>query len=214
MVAHIKYRPDIDGLRAIAVMLVVGFHAFPSIFVNGYIGVDIFFVISGYLITAIILDDLFSAKFSFLEFFARRIRRIFPSLILVLAACFIAGWFILFVEEYAQLGLHMLGGASFFSNWILLHESGYFDNAAHTKSLLHLWSLGIEEQFYIVWPYILCAKTQALSQSYNAIYFLFSVFYLSHWACILRIALSFLVGMRSFRLLDQRCLLSRAKIVF
>lgn len=150
-----KYRPDIDGLRAVAVILVVGFHAFPNIFINGFIGVDIFFVISGYLITSIILNGLFTTKFSFLEFYASRIRRIFPSLILVLAVCFIAGWLILYIEEYAQLGLHVLGGAGFFSNWILLHESGYFDSATHTKPLLHLWSLSIEEQFYILWPLIL-----------------------------------------------------------
>ena len=138
MATRINYRPDIDGLRAIVVMLVVGFHAFPDIFANGFIGVDIFFVISGHLITGIILDGLFIKKFHFLEFYTRRIRRIFPSLMLVLAACFIAGWFILFNEEYAQLGSHIFGGAGFFSNWILLHESGYFDNAAHTKPLLHL----------------------------------------------------------------------------
>lgn len=151
----LNYRPDIDGLRALAVMLVVGFHMFPNILVNGFIGVDIFFVISGYLITGIILEGLHSKKFNFLEFYARRIRRIFPSLILVLCACFFAGWFILFKEEYAQLGLHILGGGGFFSNWILLLESGYFDNAGHTKPLLHLWSLSIEEQFYIAWPLVL-----------------------------------------------------------
>lgn len=151
----LNYRPDIDGLRALAVMLVVGFHTFPNILVNGFIGVDIFFVISGYLITGIILEGLHSKKFNFLEFYARRIRRIFPSLILVLCACFFAGWFILFKEEYAQLGLHILGGGGFFSNWILLLESGYFDNAGHTKPLLHLWSLSIEEQFYIAWPLVL-----------------------------------------------------------
>lgn len=151
----ISYRADIDGLRALAVIAVVGYHAFPDIIANGFIGVDIFFVISGYLITKIILDSLCNEKFTFLEFYARRIRRIFPCLILVLVTCFIAGWFILFVEEYAQLGFHILGGSGFFSNWILLRESGYFDNVAHSKPLLHLWSLSIEEQFYIIWPLIL-----------------------------------------------------------
>ena len=155
MYQDIKYRPDIDGLRALAVFLVIGFHVFPEIFNNGFIGVDIFFVISGFLITDIILSGLIEKKFSFLEFYSRRIRRIFPALILILIACFTAGWLILFIEEYAQLGLHIFGGAGFFSNWILLYESGYFDNAAHTKPLLHLWSLSIEEQFYIVWPLVL-----------------------------------------------------------
>src|SRR5262249_7631549 len=90
--------------------------------------------------------------FSFPEFYARRIRRIFPALITVLLAVFAAGWFILYPDEYKQLGKHILGGALFVSNFVLWRESGYFDAAAETKPLLHLWSLGIEEQFYIIFP--------------------------------------------------------------
>jgi peptidoglycan/LPS O-acetylase OafA/YrhL len=150
--SHPKYRPDIDGLRAIAVLSVVGFHAFPSWIEGGFIGVDIFFVISGFLISTIIFENLNRGTFSFPEFYARRIKRIFPALIIVLSASFILGWFVLFADEYKQLGKHIGGGAVFLSNFVLWHESGYFDNSADTKPLLHLWSLGIEEQFYIVWP--------------------------------------------------------------
>lgn len=152
---HPKYRPDIDGLRAIAILSVVGFHAFPNLVSGGFIGVDIFFVISGYLISTIIFDSLEHNSFSFVEFYSRRIKRIFPALILVLIACFVFGWFVLLPSEYKQLGKHIAGGAGFVSNFIFWKESGYFDNAAETKPLLHLWSLGVEEQFYIVWPLLL-----------------------------------------------------------
>ncbi len=149
------YRPDIDGLRAIAVLSVVGFHAFPDIFEGGFIGVDIFFVISGFLISTIIFTSLNQDNFSFIEFYSRRIKRIFPALLVLIAGSLLFGWFFLFPEEYAQLGKHIAGGTGFVSNFILLAESGYFDNAAESKPLLHLWSLGIEEQFYIIWPLVL-----------------------------------------------------------
>ena len=152
---HPKYRADIDGLRAIAVLSVVGFHAFPNWVKGGFIGVDIFFVISGFLISSIILGSLDRNNFSFLEFYSRRIKRIFPALLIVLFACFIFGWFELFADEYKQLGKHIAGGAGFVANFTLWNESGYFDNTADSKPLLHLWSLGIEEQFYIVWPLLL-----------------------------------------------------------
>ena len=151
------YRPDIDGLRAIAVLAVVLFHAFPARVRGGFIGVDVFFVISGYLISTIILQDLGRDQFSFAHFYARRIRRIFPALILVLAFCYGLGWFALLADEYRQLGMHIAAGAGFVSNLVLWGESGYFDNAADTKPLLHLWSLGVEEQFYLVWPILLWA---------------------------------------------------------
>ena len=153
--SHPKYRPDIDGLRAVAVIAVVAFHAFPSWVKGGFIGVDVFFVISGYLISAIIFENLDRGTFSFSEFYARRIKRIFPALILVLVACFAFGWFALLAEEYKQLGKHIAAGAGFVSNIVLWSEAGYFDSSAETKPLLHLWSLGIEEQFYIVWPLLL-----------------------------------------------------------
>ncbi|MFZ2333453.1 MAG: acyltransferase family protein [Sideroxyarcus sp.] len=152
---HPKYRADIDGLRAIAVLSVVGFHAFPNLIRGGFIGVDIFFVISGYLISTIIFDNLKKNSFSFITFYSRRIKRIFPALLLVLATSYAIGWFLLLPAEYKQLGKHIAGGAGFISNLLFWNESGYFDNNAESKPLLHLWSLGIEEQFYIVWPLLL-----------------------------------------------------------
>lgn len=153
--SHPKYRPDIDGLRAVAVLSVVAFHAFPAWLKGGFIGVDVFFVISGYLISTIIFENLDRGTFSFSGFYARRIKRIFPALILVLAASYALGWFSLFADEYKQLGKHIAASAGFVSNFVLWSEAGYFDNSAETKPLLHLWSLGIEEQFYIVWPLLL-----------------------------------------------------------
>lgn len=150
-----KYRQDIDGLRALAVLSVVGFHAFPFLMKGGFVGVDVFFVISGFLISSIIFRSLERNAFSFSEFYGHRIRRIFPALLLVLAVSYAFGWFILLADEYMQLGKHIAAGAGFVSNLVLWSESGYFDSAAESKPLLHLWSLGIEEQFYIVWPLLL-----------------------------------------------------------
>lgn len=152
---HPKYRADIDGLRAVAILSVVCFHAFPNWVKGGFIGVDIFFVISGFLISTIMIGSLERNSFSFVEFYIRRVKRIFPALLLVLSACFIFGWVALSAEEYKQLGKHIAGGAGFTSNFLLWNESGYFDSAAETKPLLHLWSLGVEEQFYIIWPLLL-----------------------------------------------------------
>jgi len=151
---HLKYRADIDGLRAVAVFAVVLFHAFPEAIKGGFVGVDIFFVISGFLISTILLQNLELEKFKFADFYSRRIRRIFPALIIVLIACWIAGWFTLLPDEFMQLGKHIMAGASFISNLMLWNESGYFDSSSDVKPLLHLWSLGIEEQFYIFWPLI------------------------------------------------------------
>lgn len=151
-----QYRPDIDGLRAIAVLSVVIFHAFPAgKLKGGFIGVDIFFVISGFLITGILLRELKAGTFSILQFYARRVVRIFPALIAVLVTCLVAGWLGLFSDEYAQVGKHVAGSAAFVVNLLLWQEVGYFDVSSELKPLLHLWSLGIEEQFYIVWPVFL-----------------------------------------------------------
>lgn len=152
---HPKYRPDIDGLRAIAVLSVVAFHAFPDWATGGFTGVDIFFVISGYLISTIIFENLDRGTFSFSDFYARRIKRIFPALLTVLIACYLFGWQTLLADEFKQLGKHFVAGAGFVSNLVLWSEAGYFDNSAETKPLLHLWSLGIEEQFYLIWPVVL-----------------------------------------------------------
>lgn len=152
---HPNYRADIDGLRAVAILSVIFFHFFPEKVRGGFIGVDIFFVISGFLISSIIFSRLELNSFSFFDFYSRRIRRIFPALIIVLIASLAAGWLVLLPNEYKQLGKHTIGGAGFVSNFLFWWESGYFDNKAITKPLLHLWSLAIEEQFYLIWPLLL-----------------------------------------------------------
>ncbi len=157
----IEYRPDIDGLRALAVLLVVAFHYYPnwiegSKFIQGgFIGVDIFFVISGYLITSIIFYGIRNHSFSIKEFYAKRIRRIFPALLAMLTSVFLFGWYVMLPNEFRLLAKHILGGIGFSSNFVLSNEVGYFDDAIDVKPLLHLWSLGIEEQFYIFWPALL-----------------------------------------------------------
>ncbi|MBF0274058.1 MAG: acyltransferase [Nitrospinae bacterium] len=152
---NVSYRPDIDGIRAIAVLAVVLFHAFPGYVRGGFLGVDVFFVISGYLISTIIFDALAKRKFTFIDFYSRRIRRIFPALFIVLLASMFFGWLALLPDEYESLGKHVAAGVAFISNLVLLQEVGYFDTASSLKPLLHLWSLGIEEQFYIIWPFVL-----------------------------------------------------------
>ena len=152
---HASYRPDIDGLRAISVGVVVAFHAWLRQGFGGFVGVDVFFVISGYLISGILLRDLEGGRFSFAGFYARRVRRIYPALVTVLAATLAAGWAQLFDERFHQLGRHVAAAAAFVSNLVLYGESGYFDTASDAKPLLHLWSLGVEEQFYILWPLVL-----------------------------------------------------------
>jgi peptidoglycan/LPS O-acetylase OafA/YrhL len=151
------YRADIDGLRALAIIAVVMFHAFPTVLPGGFVGVDIFFVISGFLISSIIFEGLRRESFSFAGFYANRIKRIFPALLLVLAVCFVIGWFFLLPDEYAQLGKHMVGGVAYIENILLRREAGYFDVASYLKPLMHLWSLGIEEQFYLTYPFLLWA---------------------------------------------------------
>jgi peptidoglycan/LPS O-acetylase OafA/YrhL len=146
------YRSDIDGLRGVAIAGVVAFHYFPHVVRGGFVGVDIFFVISGYLIAGIILRQLREGAFGLINFYARRIRRIIPSLLIILAASSAFGWYVLFPGEFSRLMRNVLAGAMFFSNFQFWGESGYFDPSADTKPLLHLWSLAIEEQFYILLP--------------------------------------------------------------
>ena len=150
-----QHRRDIDGLRAIAVLSVLVYHAFPDLLTGGFVGVDIFFVISGYLIGGILLRGLDAGTFSFVDFYARRIRRIFPALIIVLACSLVAGWLLMLPDEYRSLAEQAGAGAAFFANILLWAQTNYFDAYANMKPLLHLWSLGVEEQFYIVWPVIL-----------------------------------------------------------
>lgn len=178
---HLSYRKDIDGLRGLAVLSVILFHAFPNFFPGGFVGVDIFFVISGYLITSIILDGINHSEFSIFNFFHRRIKRIFPALILILIAVFTAGWFILSPEEYKNLGQHISGSAAFITNFLFWKESGYFDGQASTKALWHLWSLSLEEQFYILWPVLLLA---AGVKKFRRVILLTSLIVISFIICI------------------------------
>ncbi|WP_373921709.1 acyltransferase family protein [Undibacterium cyanobacteriorum] len=134
------------------------YHAFPKLLPSGFIGVDIFFVISGFLITSIIVKEMALSHFSIFEFYGRRIRRIFPALLLVTFTVYALGWRSLLPSEYQQLGKHMAGSALFGANIVYWLESGYFDVASQLKPLLHLWSLGVEEQFYVVWPLVLLAS--------------------------------------------------------
>ncbi len=157
LVHHPVYRADIDGLRALAIIPVVMFHAFPNLLPGGFVGVDIFFVISGYLISGIIFKGLQRGSFTFSGFYANRIKRIFPALLLVLSACFVFGWYFLLPDEFALLGKHILGGAAYVENLVLRKEAGYFDIRSFLKPLMHLWSLGIEEQFYLTYPILLWA---------------------------------------------------------
>lgn len=159
-----NYRRDIDGLRAISVLIVIAFHAFPEWLPGGFIGVDVFFVISGFLITGIILNDIEANRFSILTFYNRRIRRIFPALIVTLTCALVSGWILLSSEEYQQLGWHVFASGFFFQNITLFSEAGYFDVVADYKPLLHLWSLSVEEQFYLAYPLLLLllARSRAL----------------------------------------------------
>ena len=175
--SHPSYRPDIDGMRAIAVLSVVVYHAFPLWGRGGFVGVDIFFVISGYLISTIIFDNFARGQFSYADFYDRRIRRIFPALILVLATCLVFAVTAAFPLDARLIGKHTLSGAGFVSNLVLWSEAGYFDSASELKPLLHLWSLSVEEQYYIVWPlvvamffkrsrWMLCAMLLLLAASF------------------------------------------------
>lgn len=181
----LRYFPEIDGLRALAVCAVLVFHAFPGVLPGGFVGVDVFFVISGFLISGIMLDAIGKDEFSIADFYARRIRRIFPALIVVLLACLIAGWWLLSYQEYRHLGKHIAAAAGFFVNFQLFKESGYFDTEAALKPLLHLWSLGVEEQFYILWPVLLLFASR-FGKVRAAIVFVFSLSFaanvaLVHW---------------------------------
>ncbi|ELL3748918.1 acyltransferase [Escherichia coli] len=180
----IKYRADIDGLRAVAVLAVVIFHAFPGILPGGFIGVDVFFIISGYLISSIIFKNLDGGKFNFTDFYVRRVKRIFPALITMLVFVYCIGWASLYPQEFQQVNKHIIAGAAFVANIVFWSESGYFDTASFSKPLLHLWSLGIEEQFYIFWPLIIVLSWRRK----------FNILYVSVIIC----AISFLLNVSKF----------------
>lgn len=151
----LKYNPAIDGLRGISISLVLLFHIWPEYFPFGYLGVDIFFFLSGYLITQIIYTKLELNDFSFKEFYRNRIRRIFPTMLIILVSTYLIGYLFMFPSELEQLGKHIQSSAFFYQNFRLMNENGYWDEASRLKPLLHFWSLSIEEQFYLAWPFII-----------------------------------------------------------
>jgi peptidoglycan/LPS O-acetylase OafA/YrhL len=187
-------RPDIEGLRALAVLAVIITHVTPKQLSGGFTGVDIFFVISGYLIGRHLLEDIQARRFSFRNFYARRARRIFPALIVVLAAASGCGWLILSPREFASLGRHVAAAALFCNNFLLWSESGYFDSPSLSKPLLHLWSLGIEEQFYLVIPLLLWLGSRAHGAPVRWV----------AWISAISLVLNELRPVPSFYLLDTR----------
>jgi peptidoglycan/LPS O-acetylase OafA/YrhL len=152
-----RYRPEIDGLRAIAVAAVILFHAGFALFSGGFVGVDVFFVISGFLITSIIVEDLKTEQFSVIRFYERRARRILPALFTVMAACMPFAYGLLSPDDLKDFAQSLAAICLFASNVLFWGESGYFDTQAELKPLLHTWSLAVEEQFYVVFPLLLLA---------------------------------------------------------
>ncbi len=150
-----KYRPEIDGLRTIAVLPVILFHAGFGFASGGYVGVDVFFVISGYLITTILLGDIEQGRFSLLRFYERRARRILPALFVVMAACFALGWVWMIQSQFLDLAEAMAATTLFISNILYWTQTGYFAAAAEENPLLHTWSLAVEEQYYLLFPPLL-----------------------------------------------------------
>ena len=150
-----KYRPDVDGMRALAILSVLIFHAYPSTLPGGFVGVDIFFVISGYLISSIIFRGLTLGTFSFFDFYARRVRRIFPAVTVVILGSFLLGFFFLTPYELEDLIRESPYAAFFLENWRLyVTTGGYWETATELKPFMHFWSLGVEEQYYIFYPLI------------------------------------------------------------
>ena len=150
-----NFRYDINGLRAIAVIAVVLFHFKPAWLPGGFAGVDVFFVISGFLMTSIVVRAIDEKRFGLLKFYLARANRIVPALAILCLTLLVLGWFILLPEEYAALGKHAWGSVAFISNFMYWQEAGYFDAASHQKWLLHTWSLAVEWQFYLLYPLVL-----------------------------------------------------------
>jgi peptidoglycan/LPS O-acetylase OafA/YrhL len=169
-----RYRPDIDGLRAVAIVSVIVYHAFPGVLPGGFLGVDVFFVISGYLITQLILREVHEQSFSLAGFYRRRARRILPALLVVLAGSALFGWFALLPEELTWLGRAIAWSAPFMANVFFARAGdygGYFDPGSAVSPLIHLWSLGVEEQFYLAWPVLLllAGRARAIRPTLSAV---------------------------------------------
>ena len=162
--AKFGYRPEIDGLRAVAVLSVLAFH-YGAPIRGGFSGVDVFFVISGFLITQILVADIAAGTFSVLGFYDRRMRRILPAVLVMLAASLVAGALLLFPGDYTALASSSASAAFGASNFFFLYNTGYFDQVAELMPLLHTWSLAVEEQFYLVWPLLLFALVAGRARS-------------------------------------------------
>jgi peptidoglycan/LPS O-acetylase OafA/YrhL len=179
----LAYRRDIDGLRAIAVLAVVLFHFGVPGVTGGFVGVDVFFVISGFLITSIIWRERQAGHFSFLDFWARRARRILPALIVMMLASLVIGWFLLAPKDYEELGRSIHNQVIFISNLFFMRQDGYFETASDMKPMLHTWSLSVEEQFYIAFPLLLALLSTWLKPWRSALFVLLLVsFAASVWA--------------------------------
>ena len=175
-----KFRADINGLRAVAVLSVVLYHFGVVGFSGGFVGVDIFFVISGYLMTKIIMTKVENASFSLLSFYIDRGRRIIPALAFLCFVLLICGWFYLISYDYRQLGIHVASSISFLSNFIYWIQAGYFDTASHEKWLLHTWSLSVEWQFYILYPIIIITLHKLITvKSMKVVLVLLTIFSLT-----------------------------------
>ncbi|WP_395610048.1 acyltransferase family protein [Pseudomonas sp. B22129] len=179
----LAYRRDIDGLRAIAVLAVVLFHFGVPGLTGGFVGVDVFFVISGFLITSIIWREREAGHFSFLNFWARRARRILPALLVMMFVSLVAGWFLMAPKDYSELGRSIHNQVIFISNLFFMRQDGYFETASDMKPMLHTWSLSVEEQFYIAFPLVLVVLSSRLKQWRGALFILMlASFAASVWA--------------------------------
>ena len=178
-----KYRAEIDGLRALAVIPVIFFHAGFQVFSGGFVGVDVFFVISGYLITTIIISDIENKSFSLANFWARRARRILPELFFVMLACIPFAFMWMLPVEMKSFSSSLIAVSLFLSNILFWQESGYFAATADEKPLLHTWSLAIEEQYYVLFPiFLLFAWRLGKNKVFIMIVILATIsFLLSEW---------------------------------
>jgi len=176
-----KYRPDVDGLRALAVLFVVFFHFGVEAFSGGFVGVDVFFVISGFLITRLILESISVNSFTYSGFYLRRARRLLPALLFTIIASFAMGTVLFSPQHLERLGGSALHGVLSISNFYFWSESGYFDAESRVKPLLHLWSLSVEEQFYFIWPATLVLLSRT-GISRTALVAVLAVLGLASWA--------------------------------
>lgn len=183
LVSELRYRPDIDGLRAVAVLAVVLFHAGISSISGGFVGVDVFFVISGFLITTIIVKEIRRGDFSLTVFYERRIRRILPAFFVVMLFSAVVAYSLLLPQDFENFGKSLVAASLSVSNLLFWRESGYFDSTAELKPLLHTWSLGVEEQFYLFFPLLLMFIARFFKQRWTLwiVLIAFSSLLLSAW---------------------------------